>query len=239
MIKMDLIKTLHESDSQNHQGCGDDVYKKVPVKLPNDEGYTFAMVCPEDYDNVSRASTNWRLCSSGYPLHVKRSGQKFETVYMHRLIHGEPARHVNGNRLDNRRSNLVTSNRISSHKRNLDNDQDDEFELHTPRVISEEATIFNSNDNDLKYFTGYGRVSYNEDNKIYSGEIADGRPHGHGCLYEQESQQQSSGQWQRGRMINGMVVKYKDLPLCMCQVDMVCPFREILRIDVVKNGYKI
>lgn len=240
LTKMELLKAVQDTEFNHDSSIDNGNYKEIPVKLPNFQGYTYAKISTEDYANVTSTSTSWRLCSSGYPLHVKRSGNKFETIYLHRLIHGSPAKHVNGDRLDNRRTNLVTSARLTSKKRSVDHiSEEDEFDLHTPRVISEEISIFHSDDNDLKQFTGYGRVSYHEDNKIYSGELVDGRPHGHGCLYEQQTQQQSSGEWKSGRMMNGMVVKYKDLPLCMCQVDMACPFREILRVDVVKNGYKI
>jgi len=86
-----------------------DKYCEVPVALPNKTGFKMAWVSPEDFEVVVSCSTRWRLCSSGYPISVKRVGGKFVTTYMHKLIYGGTAKHINGNRLDNRRGNLIGS----------------------------------------------------------------------------------------------------------------------------------
>lgn len=81
--------------------------KIVPV-TPN----TFAIVDDDDYGMVIRR--RWSLNGKGdrgYPQSWSRGGAKSRTrVLMHRMILNPPADawvdHLNGNRLDNRRSNL-------------------------------------------------------------------------------------------------------------------------------------
>lgn len=84
-------------------------YKTVQVHLPNKTGIVEAKVGLEDYDKV--AALKWRRCSSGYAINVKRVEGRLQTTYMHKLIYGGPARHLNGNRMDNTRDNLVNSSR--------------------------------------------------------------------------------------------------------------------------------
>lgn len=83
----------------------------IPVRLPKKQGIVSALVSEEDYEKVSGISSKWRKSSSGYPIFVKRSGNKFITTYMHKLIYGDSAKHVNGDRMNNTRDNLVRSTR--------------------------------------------------------------------------------------------------------------------------------
>jgi hypothetical protein len=66
-----------------------------------------AIVDVEDYPLVSKYK--WHLSGAGYAV---RTVNRKNKVYMHREINNTPADkftdHINGNRLDNRRSNLRT-----------------------------------------------------------------------------------------------------------------------------------
>lgn len=78
-------------------------------------GGAYALVDPEDYDRLARY--NWFVKKSKYGYYavrkVKRHGREF-LVRMHRQIMHTPAgqvvHHRNGNRLDNRKSNLLNCN---------------------------------------------------------------------------------------------------------------------------------
>ena len=75
----------------------------------------FAIVDAEDYEWLSK----WKW-SYGYGGYAGR-GIQYGVIYMHRLILGTPAGshtdHINGNGLDNRKSNL----RICTHHENMRN----------------------------------------------------------------------------------------------------------------------
>jgi len=66
-----------------------------------------AKISPGDYQQVNDITKTWRLSTSGYPIYVKRIDGKLTTIYLHKVVAGGPARHINGDRLDNRRSNLL------------------------------------------------------------------------------------------------------------------------------------
>ena len=83
-------------------------YHLLSVALPKKQGCVFAKVSPEDFDRVNAASDRWRLSSAGYPLFVQRKEGRFVTTYLHLLVsEGVPVTHVNGDRLDCTRTNLV------------------------------------------------------------------------------------------------------------------------------------
>lgn len=223
-------------------------YKLVPVALPNNTGTVYAKVSPEDFDMVNKPEYKWRRTVTGFAVFVKRHGDDFVSTYMHVMIHGSHAKHVNGDRLDNRRTNLITgrSPPISKHKkreRESDHEEgeDSEFVLHTPRVVAADMYKFKFDDKGLETYTGFGEIAYKEGKKLYSGEIVRGKPHGYGHLYETETSTQSCGNWLNGRMMEGMVLTFKDLPDCFvrgCEGLKQCPHREVKRLDVVKHGYR-
>lgn len=80
----------------------------------------FALIDSDDCDRV--AETNWHFHHSGYALRHRNNEKK---QYMHRFIMGEPVGflvdHINGNKLDNRKSNLrictVHQNQMNQHVR--------------------------------------------------------------------------------------------------------------------------
>lgn len=232
---MEMINKVEEMGiMETKDSCPSSNFKLVPVKLPNKNGHVYAKVSNEDYENVTKASNNWRLCSSGYPLFVQRNGPRFETTYMHKFIFGGSARHLNGDRLDNRKENLIPTGR----KQRTSSSKDDDLVIKRPKVIADEMTIFDSLESSLKDYSGYANINYDH-KKLFSGEVQHGIPHGYGCLYEQSSQQESRGVWKSGKMMIGAVTKFKNLPACMCQVDPVCPCREVDKVEVVKDGYKL
>lgn len=78
---------------------------QVPVKDGQDTRY--ATILQSDKELVESVSCSWRLSSTGYVLAVKRVNGKLQTSYLHKILAGGAARHINGDRLDNRRSNLL------------------------------------------------------------------------------------------------------------------------------------
>lgn len=211
-------------------------FRNVPVALAKGEGMVYAKVSPEDYDMVMNASSKWRLCNSGYPIYVVRKEGRFITTYMHKLIHGKVSKHINADRLDNRRENLVESQRGNRGQKRK-SEEDNEFELFTPRILWDEMVEFKSKDEDLKVYTGYANIDYDK-KKHYSGEVMEGKPHGYGHLYEKDKCTQSCGMWEHGKMKRGMVIEYKAVPDCLCKIWKSCPLREVTKVDVVVDGVR-
>lgn len=86
------------------------------MKIPLSRGM-FAEVSEEDYESVSKLK--WHVSANGrrfYATH--RFGWKGKSVSMHRFIlnpnTGDDVDHINGNGLDNRRSNLRTVTRTQN-----------------------------------------------------------------------------------------------------------------------------
>lgn len=77
----------------------------IPVKDGDNTIQT--TIDASDEERVRAISSSWRLSSTGYVLAVKRSDGKMVTTYLHKAIAGGKAKHINGDRLDNRRSNLL------------------------------------------------------------------------------------------------------------------------------------
>ena len=172
---------------------------KIPVRLPNNQGWTEATVSPEDLPALTAPEMRWRLGSSGYPMFVRRVNKELTTVWMHKLVAGGPSTHINGDRLDCRRENLVPSCRKSP------------FQLRTPESAWDSVEEFEWGDRDLRFYTGFASVTYDE-GKRYSGQVVHGIPHGFGCLIEPVTGKQSSGNWVEGSLRKGMVVEYEHLP---------------------------
>jgi hypothetical protein len=92
------------------------------IKLNKDY---YALVDDEDYELI--CNIKWHLKSTGYAVNRNRNRTP-ANIYMHRLVNNTPeglyTDHINRNRLDNRKSNLMTvtwsqnRNNISIHKDN-------------------------------------------------------------------------------------------------------------------------
>lgn len=172
---------------------------KIPVRLPNNKGWVQAIVSPEDYPDLIAPDMRWRMGSSGYPMFVKRVNKELTTIWMHKLVGKGPSTHINGNRLDCRRENLIPSARKSP------------FELRTPESVWDTVEDFEWCDRDLHYYTGFANVSY-DNGKMYSGQVVHGIPHGFGTLVEPEVHKKSSGNWVDGHMKLGMVTEHEFFP---------------------------
>jgi len=193
---------------------------KIPVRLPNNQGWTEAVVSPEDYTELTKPDMRWRMGSSGYPMYVRRVNKYLTTIWMHKLVAGGPATHVNGNRLDCRRENLVESSRKAP------------FAIKTPEALYDSVEEFEWGDRQLRYYSGFANIHYDK-GKFYSGQVVHGIPHGFGNLYEPEKCRHTSGNWINGEMTRGMVVEYDYLPNCMCNVFAGCSTRRVKHIQLI------
>lgn len=195
---------------------------KISVRLPKNKGFVEATVSPEDYANLTLPGMKWRVGSSGYPMFVKRVNKELTTIWMHKLVAGGPATHINGDRLDCRRENLIESGRKSA------------FEIVTPDAVYDSVEEFVGTDRDLRFYSGFANIHYDK-GKFYSGQVVHGVPHGFGNLYEPEKCKHSSGNWVSGAMKKGMVVEYDYLPNCMCNVFAGCSTRRVKHIQLIDN----
>lgn len=234
---MESVKTCERVQEMEYCDIPPDTCPLVPVSLPKKNGTVFAKVSPDDYATIMNASNKWRLCYSGYPIFVKRKNDTFTTTYMHKLIHGGSAKHINGDRLDNRRENLMDSPRGSPapRKRKMGECSEEDFKIYTPRFLTTETCSFRHNDQDLKHYEGFACIRYPR-NKVYKGDVCNGMPHGYGHLYEEEYNIESCGMWRNGSMHRGMVLNFKESSRCECFESTMCPLREVTRVDVVESG---
>lgn len=204
--QMDLIRTTEEN-----------LFNVVPVAMTNKSGTVFAKIDQEDTEKVNRHK-NWRLTSSGYVLSVEQLEGKMQNTYMHKLVMGGTCKHLNGDQLDNRKSNLSA-----------------EFDIVSLPFKENVDTVFDYRAVELEGFTGYATVDY-PNKRRYSGHLRNGRPDGYGLLVgEVESQQ---GIWVNGDLIDGVVTNY-----CSCECNdavhhgiINCPLYEITRMDIVRDG---
>ena len=87
----------------------------------DNNGKYFATVDDELYNELSKF--NWSISNNGYAQRRVKIGDKVSTILMHRQImeltfgDGQYVDHINGNRLDNRKSNL----RLWTHTENIHN----------------------------------------------------------------------------------------------------------------------
>lgn len=174
-----------------------------------------------DYRLVTDKQYRWRLHSSGYAVSSK--GKK--STFMHSLIFGAMASHINGDRLDNRRSNLVTSKRSKVRA-------DEEIEIRGPRALHE----YSSKDKWLIMEMGKAVVRY-DDEKIYTGSLQYGIPHGPGVLTSESPSYDIVGMWKRGKIDTGLQINYKEG--CLCEHFQLCPLRNVIDVELIKSGFKL
>ena len=200
----------------------------IQVALPNDRGFVFSKIDNDDKTRVMAISDKWRKSSSGYPIHVDAQGN---TTYLHKFLFGGPARHLNGDRLDNRKANLCAA---------LRKKQRTEFEIKEPFVKDiTELNIYNSVDPILALVNGYCRINYDNAKKFYIGNVRGGIPHGYGTMFKKHPPYEMTGIWENGIIDMGMTTYYKKLPRCMCEDVHPCPFRDIKSIEVIRNKRKL
>ena len=95
--------------------------KKIPLSAKgksSNRGKFFALVDDELYDELNKY--HWSISSNGYAQRRIKIGDKVSTILMHRqimeLTFGDSicVDHINGNRLDNRKSNLRICSRTEN-----------------------------------------------------------------------------------------------------------------------------
>ena len=154
----------------------------IPVWSKNASSFVDAWVSPEDEDRVRAAAKNWYLSNTGYVVSGSRSQGKYKLTYMQKIVIGGVGMvtHLNGDRLDNRRCNLI-------------NKQPRDFIIHTPDLQA--TDLLNE-----------GMVEYT-DGKVYQGSLREKKPHGPGILYDHDKM--SVGQWWRGVFQEGVMAVFR------------------------------
>ena len=155
-------------------------------------------VSPADYDMLVSVAPVWRVSNRGYVISSKRVEGKYRLVYMHKIVAGGSAKHLNGDRLDNRRENLIPT----KSRRPF-------IEL-TPLNIGNVHPLldFTKNAQDSLQYGASGRydtIRYAGD-KVYSGETHNGLPHGLGTLVERN--RTSFGWFLYGQFKSGCVLDH-------------------------------
>lgn len=80
----------------------------VQVTLPRNQGLVYAKIDREDAAKVVNVSEEWYINPAGYIFTIHRNrGDKLRYIYLHKVIAGGTAKHINGDRLDNRKANLM------------------------------------------------------------------------------------------------------------------------------------
>lgn len=158
----------------------------IPARHPHHSEDVRVLVSPEDYDKIVAIAPKWRVSSSGYIITAKRSEGKNKVTYLHKEVFGGTCTHLNGDRYDNRRSNLS-----GSKKRRRPADMD----IHSILDLIDNPSIY-------------------PDGKQFHGERERGEiPHGFGFLVE--SKKRSLGWWEHGRFISGIIMDLTPVPLVM------------------------
>lgn len=176
-------------------------YCEIPVRWRSDKGgdFTTTIVSPEDFDRLTLIAPEWRLSNRGYVVSSRRVEGKYRLTYMHREVAGKSAKHLNGDRLDNRRENLVPAKprappiRLSPLNIETTHPIFDYVEDAEDMPVEEEPL-------------GKYRIIEYPSGKLYSGESHNGLPHGLGTLIE--SNRSSFGWFLYGQFKSGCVVDH-------------------------------
>lgn len=176
-------------------------FVRLPLEGKSGSHKLYAVISPEDSDRVNKIARSWNLSSSGYVVAGTRDPitKRYRLWYLHKLIsHGETTKHINGDRLDNRRSNLMPS--LPRGKR-------------SPAVLRIAPSCMDAciDVKNCPESASFVCVEYDE-GKRYSGGILRYKPKGYGTLYEFNSNTLSVGYWDDGQLHNGMVIRCSPFP---------------------------
>lgn len=176
----------------------------IPVRMPRTKEETVTLVSPEDYSMLVGITPVWHVSSSGYIVTSKRIDGINKITYMHKMVSGKPSAHINGDKFDNRRSNLVVSQRGAKRQRSEEIDID-------IRTVSP-LLDFVLTPEDVPSESRHSTIQYT-DEMVYHGEIHNYRPHGFGTL--KEPNKTSIGWWMQGTFTNGLVMNLVPIPNVM------------------------
>lgn len=222
---LDVVQGMHMASPTNiitnRSVC------QIPVRLPRDVQEVNALISCEDYDKITAISRVWHLSTKGYVISSKRIGGKQKVTFLHRVVRDVPSMHLNGDKLDNRRENVVPTNRKTVKNRRCP--EEDELIIQTISPLldfttSPDSTPFESKHCSIRYPHGMN----------YSGEIHQYRPHGFGTLTEQNKI--SLGWWLRGEFRSGIVMYLKPIPK---RLKSMSPIPQIKHAVLVVNEKKI
>lgn len=193
-------------------------YCEIPVKVPNTETQIMTCVSPSDYEDLKSMASTWRMNNNGYVVTSRRKDGKYQLLYMHKIVAGGPAKHLNGDRLDNRRENLIPTKPRRPFIQLTPLDINSTHPLMDYVQDVEQAMI---NESIGKYST----ITYSH-GKTYSGETHNGLPHGLGTLIEQN--RSSFGWFIYGQFKSGCVLDHP--PVCdRLQYLYTSPYRKPIR----------
>lgn len=173
-------------------------YCEIPVKMSKSETQCMTIVSPADYDHLVSIAPVWRMSNRGYVISSARKEGKYRLVYMHRVVAGETSKHLNGDRLDNRRENLIPAKPRRPFIELSPLDLKSAHPLMDFSGTAEQALEFDP--------TGrYETIRYAGE-KVYSGETHHGLPHGLGTLVERN--RTTFGWFLYGQFKSGCVVDH-------------------------------
>ncbi len=178
-------------------------YCEIPVKVPRANTQIMASVSPEDHSMLKAIAPVWRMNNAGYVICSKRNEGKYRLVYMHRVVAGGPAKHLNGDRLDNRRENLIPTKprRPFIELSPLDLSTGHPIGDADPMQTIEEALI-------SEPLGKYSTVVYSNNN-VYNGETHNSLPHGFGTLLEKN--RSCFGWFLYGQFKSGCILDHPDV----------------------------
>lgn len=205
--------------------CRNASFCSIPVRVPNSNVELMTLVSPEDYERLIAITPVWRVCTSGYVVSSKRVDKIPVTKFMHKEILGMTGRHINGDKLDNRRCNLQVSQ--SRHKKKLS----EADLLKTVAPLLDHTYSFIDCPDESTYCT----IDY-ENGMVYQGEIHAGRPHGFGSLIEKDNNKTSLGWWIQGDFKSGIIMFLAPIPDIIRQQGFMPQIKQAI---LVVNSVKI
>jgi hypothetical protein len=178
-------------------------YCEIPVKVPRAKTQIMTSVSPEDHSMLKSIAPVWRMNGAGYVICSKRTSGKYRLVYMHRVVAGGPAKHLNGDRLDNRRENLIPT------KPRRPFIELSPLDMSTGHPIGDLDPVQSVEEAILSEPTGkYTTVTYSNGYR-YCGEMHNSLPHGFGTLLEKN--RSSFGWFLYGQFKSGCVLDHPDV----------------------------
>lgn len=191
----------------------------IEVALPCGKGTVISRLSLEDYSQCGIGDSKWRLSNSGYVVRSWKSNSRVHTEYLHKVIFGRACYHINGDKLDNRRENLMATS------------------IETKQHISK-FVIQHPNDNTPEFVDppndeGMACIHYSED-KVYAGRLENQKPHGIGIL-TMNCDKQLLGMWENGNLKTGMIIKFTPEQIHSDMACLLCPPEPNL-IEFVEGG---